>query len=1446
MRPFFLSIMFISSFAISQSWIVSTSPQRYSAAATEKSSFTITVSQTLLASSVTSSTVILNGSESGYHTPVITVAPDAKSFTLSSSRAFTVGENVYITLTTGIKNSDGTAMPKAETWYCTVAAHFGSGSFAVASTQPTFYGPWLPIAADLDNDGDPDIVTVCNNSDGNDVNKKAVTFYRNDRGAGGSYTMTLVGHLPIYGDLMNGVTGDFDKDSDLDVIVTDLYQRRIIFLRNNGGMNFTENGYFNIDTRGARTIAANDLDGDGDLDLAVGSQLSSQIFFLRNNGAFSFTAASSVNDATESERIIMEDLDGDGDPDLLAGNINWESVVLYENTGDLTFVKKPTIDPGFKRSAPSAADLDNDGDLDIVLNSENYLSPAAAVLQNNGTFSFTVKDTFSFGGHQSKFTQLADLDANGFRDIITASPGNPSSLQLRMNAGGFSFTAGKGIPTGISTSPFATTDIDGDGDLDIIQSNYNENSFTIYRQSDPSAQLLPNRTELRFARTAPGKSTETTLVLKNIGAGESLVISNIAAADPAFSVTPLSGTVKPGDSLTVKVTFIPGKTAAFLDSLLISSNDAKNPLQIVRLFGTTRYITSVSPALHSIAAQPLPKISMIFSGDIDLATAEISSFIVHGSVSGKHSLSGIIKDAVEKKISLTLTTAFSPGERVTVTVLPSMKTTQGSPLPEPFVWMFTAFARRAGAAFTSAPSVTASSPFNEWQSTASADLDNDGKSDLIIPGYSAGAVRIYKSTGGMAFTLSANVPSVSSARFAACGDLDLDGDADIAVCQDAGGSVHIIRNDGNFSFTSMGTITSGGTGTQYVHITDLNGDGFPDIALAHYSSGDVSILFGNGAFGFSSPVTLPAPAVKLIESADMDGDGDIDLLAGRSEQKNFTLIRNDGEKVFNTVPLLSISSYIRSAAVRDFNNDAAADIVAGNDNAGAFTLLTNDGNNTFIPVNMNGGGVAPLWLDAGDIDGDGDADVVTTNNGYGEKGTYYLNTLKKGSDQFVRRGGFSNEYANYISLYDYNGDGDLDASVAEVAGSMVKFFSNADWNAFSEMRALGVVKKGATVQFTFAVCNYGSRPLTVTGIVPSGSFIKNVTPGSGVIAGGDSLIITMDVLMDHYGDETGWLTVNTDDPEFSNKSFQLTVSSLAPLPVVNKYSILFEQVGLHDSAAVAVRISNKSADPVIIDSMYTAMHRFGVRYTPAPVTRTDTMTFAVTFKADSIGYFTDTLVIVTSVPPMRITVPISGSCPNANTFISPYPNFGVTYADSVKLCTVKIYNFSPTSTVVDTMYVLTPLFSLSHFTPHTVLTKNDTVVFTLSFSPDTAGIFRDTLFIGFRHLSAPYRIPLTASSIILHVERISSAAPETWYLHDPYPNPFNPSTTISFGVPSEQFVSVKIYDLIGREHAVLVSERLRGGKYSIRWNAAGAASGVYLCRMQAGQFVRTKKISLLK
>jgi hypothetical protein len=144
----------------------------------------------------------------------------------------------------------------------------------------------------------------------------------------------------------------------------------------------------------------------------------------------------------------------------------------------------------------------------------------------------------------------------------------------------------------------------------------------------------------------------------------------------------------------------------------------------------------------------------------------------------------------------------------------------------------------------------------------------------------------------------------------------------------------------------------------------------------------------------------------------------------------------------------------------------------------------------------------------------------------------------------------------------------------------------------------------------------------------------------------------------------------------------------------------------------------------------------------------------------------------------------------------------------------------------------------------------NTYVNVFAVSPNGAG--GTNLFAGTEGRGV-WRRPLSEMTSV-PAEGGSNDLPENFNLSQNYPNPFNPVTTIQLSLPSKSFVSLKIFDLIGREVATLVSEELSAGDYSRQWNALGMPSGVYFYRLQthqtsggqAGTFMETKKLVLLK
>ena len=120
--------------------------------------------------------------------------------------------------------------------------------------------------------------------------------------------------------------------------------------------------------------------------------------------------------------------------------------------------------------------------------------------------------------------------------------------------------------------------------------------------------------------------------------------------------------------------------------------------------------------------------------------------------------------------------------------------------------------------------------------------------------------------------------------------------------------------------------------------------------------------------------------------------------------------------------------------------------------------------------------------------------------------------------------------------------------------------------------------------------------------------------------------------------------------------------------------------------------------------------------------------------------------------------------------------------------------------------------------------------------------FATVVFAGF----GPSGLYADGSQITTEITPVGNSVPEAYKLEQNYPNPFNPATTISFSIPKNGLVSLKVYDILGKEVATLVNTQLNSGQYNVNLNASNLGSGIYFYTLKAGDFVETKKMMLVK
>jgi hypothetical protein len=287
----------------------------------------------------------------------------------------------------------------------------------------------------------------------------------------------------------------------------------------------------------------------------------------------------------------------------------------------------------------------------------------------------------------------------------------------------------------------------------------------------------------------------------------------------------------------------------------------------------------------------------------------------------------------------------------------------------------------------------------------------------------------------------------SSASSVAVADLNHDGKPDIVVAISGGGAngdgmVGVLLGNGNGTFQTAVTYDTGDTGSFSVAVADLNGDGKPDIAVANCSSacatGSVSILLGNGDGTFQPAVVYQTKGyqTRSVAVADLRSNGIMDLIA-TNLGGNVSVLLGNGDGTFQSAVLFSSGgAYPQMSAVTDVNGDGKPDIIVLNwfENVkrtpGTICALLGNGDGTFqSPVCYLTGGSESTSLAVADINDDGKPDVLATNWYDGTVGVLLGNgdgTFQAAAD-YAAGSGYDGPES--VAVADVNADGKPDLVV---------------------------------------------------------------------------------------------------------------------------------------------------------------------------------------------------------------------------------------------------------------------------------------------------------------------------------------------------------------------------------------------------------------------------------
>ncbi|SVC08104.1 uncharacterized protein METZ01_LOCUS260958, partial [marine metagenome] len=290
-------------------------------------------------------------------------------------------------------------------WWENTATFSFDPTWSASDIATSASGAQSVFAADMDGDGDMDILSA---SDGDDT----IAWYENDGAADPSWAASDIdtnaeGAKSVF-------AADMDNDGDMDILSASMNDHTIAWYENDGAADPSWTAS-DIATSAvsARSVFAADMDGDGDMDIVSASYSDSTIAWYENDGAAdpSWAASDIATSASGAMSVFAADMDGDGDIDILSASKLDDTIAWYENDG--------AADPSWDASdidtnadgafSVFAADMDNDGDIDIL--SASDVDDTIAWYENNGAAdpSWTASD-IDTNADNAKSVFAADMD----------------------------------------------------------------------------------------------------------------------------------------------------------------------------------------------------------------------------------------------------------------------------------------------------------------------------------------------------------------------------------------------------------------------------------------------------------------------------------------------------------------------------------------------------------------------------------------------------------------------------------------------------------------------------------------------------------------------------------------------------------------------------------------------------------------------------------------------------------------------------------------------------------------------------------------------------------------------------------------------------------------------------------------------------------------------------
>lgn len=732
------------------------------------------------------------------------------------------------------------------------------------------------------------------------------------------------------------------------------------------------------------------------------------LIFATALGAQTFTELPSISTLTTGETLTFADFDGDGDQDLFVTTSTASH--LFTNDGTGRFAKLSCGDfQGASAAKVRAADLDGDGDVDILVHHYNEtLKGATQLYFNDGAGNFT-RQQVGFLREYCRSLDLADVDGDGDVDVLanysySSSGPDGRAVLLFRNDGRGAFAVDSLARTVISTKNYeraAFADLDGDGDPDVLLSDGGDFDYTgLVYLNDGKGGFAP-------ARERPlGRATaDVHLKPVDVDADGHVDLVGLTERGPYAFVWYRNdglGNFDVGTSLARPNDYI--DRYAFAD---FTGDGYPDLLEFLVVNGRTITRLFANDGRGGFSRELRPLFTEI--------TPDVASF---ADVNGDGAL-----DVVATSV---------PGYWDYSTVRLYLNDGRGG------------FAREPGLPFRGVGGGGKSIALADVDGDGYEDVLLSGGFDYP-PGYFAypkGIAQLYLNDAKGGYTHIERFPVIgglqSSASF---GDVNADGDVDLVfTAEDSPFKLALYSNDGRGVFKLTPTTLPGAAGASHKFV-DIDGDGDLDVAISGverpYETKDVGLFLndGKGVFAQASQRPFKIADHGALDIADVDGDGDLDVLIlgdNRDLRGVPQLYLNLGNGDFVRDAFVPFDDYgARMARFADVDGDGDADVLFNGPRESSMRLFLNDGRGGFRQNTLLA--LPPLLESAtgfADLDGDGDLDLILA--GIDEAGTritrLYANDGIGGFDESLHQP-FVGVDKGSIGFTDYDCDGDLDVII---------------------------------------------------------------------------------------------------------------------------------------------------------------------------------------------------------------------------------------------------------------------------------------------------------------------------------------------------------------------------------------------------------------------------------